>query len=298
MARRCFTQTSLRPWTTTANLSLSFNPIKLRLPQRASFSLSVSNPLGAADMLVNGEKNVQGWGQSAFPDQSLLYVRGFNPATQRYKYDVNQRFGSANPLFSTVRTPVTLTAMFRLDIGPTREQQSLTQQLNLGRRTDGNKLNEGIIRAIYANGGLVNPMATILRQQDTLELAPLQADSLATMNRWYLVRLDSIWSPLGKFLAALPTEYDEGEAYGRYRAAREASVDLLRRITPTVRALLTDEQRRKLPAIVASYMDPRYLASIRSGTAGAGGSDLFPGGGGGPIAIPGGGGGNQTIIIR
>lgn len=286
------------PWTTTANLSLSFNPLRLRLPQRASLSLMVSNPLGAADLLLNGEKNVQGWGQAAIPDQNLLYVRGFNPTTQRYKYDVNQRFGSANPLFSTFRTPVTLTAIFRLDIGPTREQQSLTQQLNLGRRTEGNKLNEGIIRAIYANGGLVNPMGQILRQSDTLGLAPVQADSLATMNRWYLVRLDSIWSPLGKFLAALPNAYDEDEAYGRYRRAREASVDLLKRITPSVRALLTDEQRRKLPAIVASYMDPRFLASIRSGTAGSGGSDLFPGGGGGPLGLPAGGGGQQTIIIR
>ena len=285
------------PWTSQANLSISFNPIKLRLPQRASFSLSVSNPLGALDMLAHGENNVSGWGQTAFPDQSLLYVRGFNVATQRYKYDVNQRFGSSNPLFQQFRTPVTVTAMFRFDIGPTREQQSLTQQLNLGRRNDGNKLNEGILRAIYANGGLVNPLATILRQSDTLQLTAVQADSLATMNRWYLVRLDSVWSPVHKFLAALPNDYDEGEAYARYKSARESSVDLLRRLAPVVRRLLTDEQRRKLPALVASYMDLRYLAAIRSGTAGSTGNSFGAGDG---IALPagGGGGGQQVIIVR
>jgi hypothetical protein len=66
-----------------------------------------------------------------------------------------------------------------------------------------------------------------------------------------------------------------------------------------VRDLLTDEQRRRLPVLVSSYLDPRYLVAIRSGTAGAGGAGLFPGGfGGGGIAVPAGGGGQGITIIR
>ena len=285
------------PWTTSANMSISFNPVKLRLPQRATLSFSVSNPLGAADLILHGSGKLKGWGQSAVPDQNLLYVRGFDPATNRYKYDVNQRFGSANPLFSAFRAPVVATAMFRVDIGPTREQQSLTQQLNIGRRTDGNKLPEGLIKSIYSNGGLVNPIGQVLRQSDTLKLTSKQADSLATLNRWYLIRLDSIWSPVAKGLAAMPDRYSEGEAYAQYRRGREATVDLLKHLAPKVKGLLNDAQRRKLPSIVTSYLDSRYLASIRSGTAGAGGTG-FGGGGGGPIAIPGGGGGQTMTIIR
>ena len=53
---------------------------------------------------------------------------------------------------------------------------------------------------------------------------------------------------------------------------------------------------RKLPTIVISYLDPRYLASIRSGTAGAGGSGF--GGGGGGATITGAGGGQTITIIR
>jgi hypothetical protein len=279
------------PWTAQANLNISFNPVKVRMPQRATLSLGVSNPLGAADLILHGEKNLRGWGQQPFPDQSLLFVRGFDPVTQRYKYDVNQRFGSSNPAFTPFRTPVTVTAMLRFDVGPTREQQSLTQQLNLGRRTDGDKLPESLLRAIYANGGLVNPMSTILRQSDTLGLTSKQADSLATMNRWYVVRLDSVWSPVAKYLATLPERYDEGEAYGRYRHAREATVDLLKKIAPRIKDLLTDEQRRKLPAIMTSYLDQRYLSAIRSGTAGAGGAGLFPG----SFSSP--GGGQETRVI-
>jgi hypothetical protein len=284
------------PWTHTANLSISFNPLKVRMPQRATLSFGVSNPLGAADLLVNGSDGLKGWGQTPFAEQSLLFVRGFDRATQRYRYDVNQRFGSTSPQTSAFRTPVTVTAMLRFDIGPTREKQSLTQQLNLGRRIEGNKLPEPMLKAIYGNGGgLINPLGTILRQSDSLRLTSVQADSLATMNRWYLIRLDSIWSPIAKHLAELPNSFDPDDAYSRYRNGRQATVDLLRRLSPAVKSLLTDEQRRKLPSLVASYLDPRYLAAIRSGTAGAGtGGGGFPGGG--PIALPAGGGAGVTIV--
>ena len=103
---------------------------------------------------------------------------------------------------------------------------------------------------------------------------------IATLNRSYVIRLDSIWSPVAKYLAALPDKYNRDEAYRRYQKAREASVDMLIRLAPDIRQLLTPEQRRKLPALVASYLDTRYLASIRSGTAGAGsGPMMFPGNG-------------------
>ena len=287
------------PWTTSANLSISFNPTKVRLPQRATLSFSVSNPLGAADLLLHGENRLRGWGQMAFADPTLLYVRSFDAATSRYNYEINPRFGSTNPQFSQFRSPVTLTAQLRVDVGPSRERQLLTQQLDRGRKTQGQKAPEPQLKAQYGSGGILNPMSQLLRQGDTLKLTGPQADSLASMNRGYTVRLDSIWSPVAKVLAALPDEYDQSEAYGRYRHAREASVDLLIALAPRIRNLLTAEQKRMLPALVASHLDRRYLAGIRSGTAGStgggvfiGGGAFFPGGGGG------GGGGGQQIIIR
>jgi hypothetical protein len=159
-----------------------------------------------------------------------------------------------------------------------------------------------MLKAIYGTGGIPNPLSTILRQADTLGLSGMQADSIASMNRRYVIRLDSIWSPVAKYLAALPDKYDKDQAYAHYRHAREASVDMLMALVPTIRELLTPSQRRKLPAIVASYLDTRYLASIRSGTAGAGsnGPMMFGGPGGGIFTMPAGGagGGGQVIIIR
>ena len=287
------------PWTSSANLSVSFNPMKVKMPQRTTISFSVANPLGGADLLLHGENKLHGWGQFANSDPTLLYVRGFTAATGgggSYKYEVNPRFGSTNPQFQTFRAPVTLTMQVRVDVGPSRERQQLTQMLDRGRTREGQKAPEQMLKAVYGSGGIVNPMAQILRQADTLELTGPQADSIATMNRTYTIRLDSIWTPVAKYLGGLPEEYDQGEAYNRYKLAREASVDLLIRLAPALNSLLTPEQKRMLPALVASHMDQRYLAGIRSGTTGNTGGGVFMGGfmGGGG----GGGGGGQRIEIR
>ncbi|HVF38368.1 MAG TPA: carboxypeptidase regulatory-like domain-containing protein [Gemmatimonadaceae bacterium] len=289
------------PWSSFASMSISFNPVKVRMPQRATLSFQLSNPLGAADLMLNGSGKLRGWGQQSFPDQSLLYVRGFDRQTGRYKYEVNQRFGSTNQAFGAFRNPVTLTAMLRFDVGPTRERQLLTQQLDRGRRTSGQKAAEPMLRAMYGSGGIPNPMATILRQQDSLKLSAAQADSIAVLNRLYTMRNDAIWSPVAKYFAQLGERYDRDEAYEKYIDARKATVDLMIRLAPAIKDLLTAEQERKLPAFVSGFLEPRYLASIRSGTASFTGGMNF---GGGPMmgsdvmftAQAGGGGGTQVII--
>ncbi|MGI9141317.1 MAG: hypothetical protein ACR2GJ_09430, partial [Gemmatimonadaceae bacterium] len=120
------------------------------------------------------------------------------------------------------------------------------------------------------------------------------------LNRAYTVRVEAIWTPLAKEFAALPDNYDRDEVYGRYMRARKQPVDLLSTLGPTIKKLLTDEQLRKLPAFVAGYLEPRYLASIRNGTATftgggmGGGGAVFTGGGG----ALGAGGGQRIEVIR
>src|SRR5262249_570191 len=105
-----------------------------------------------------------------------------------------------------------------------------------------------------------------------------------TMNRRYIIQLDSIWTPVAHYYAELPEVYGQSDAYGRYRRAREASVDMLAGIVPSVKSLLTAEQRRKLPDLIAAYLDLRYVAAVRSGTSGTPGGVFAPGSGttGGP----------------
>jgi hypothetical protein len=282
------------PWTTSGFLSIAFNPIKMRLPQRATLSLQVANPFGAADLLLHGENHLQGWGQSPTPDPRLLIVHGFDQAAHRFAYEVNQRFGGTSPAVSSVRNPVAVTLSLRFDIGPSRERQNLTQTLDRGRTLAGTRIPEGFLRAMYGSGGLINPIAVILNQADSLHLTGAQADSIATLNRWYVIHMDSIWTPVIRQYATLSDQYDHGAVYDRYRRAREASVDLLMAAAPAIKGLLSASQRRKLPDLIAAYLDQRYLAAIRSGTSGTPGGVFAPGSG-----VPGGAfGGGGNIIIR
>ena len=50
------------------------------------------------------------------------------------QYEVNQRFGATRPQFITLRSPVTLTASMKFDLGAPRSGVA-AQQLNASRRT-------------------------------------------------------------------------------------------------------------------------------------------------------------------
>jgi hypothetical protein len=269
------------PWSSNASLSLSLDRAKFRMPQRANVSFSLNNPMGAADLAVNGSGHLKGWGQSVSPDPSLLYVRGFDPTTKHYIYEVNQRFGATRPDLIVLRSPVVFTTSLRFDVGAMRERQNLALQLGIGRTLPGARYPEALFRSSGVNS-VPNPMLVIIRQQDSLRLTTVQADSIAAMNRRYAYRSDSLWAPISRYLAGLPSHYDEGEAYDRFIRARRAQIDMLSKLAPTIRGLLTAEQLRRLPQFTLNTLDPLYLASVRDGTSlyVAGGSPFF-----GPISL-------------
>ena len=83
------------PWSTTLSLRISLVSQAMKIvPDRATISLGIANPLTGVDALVHGSNNLHGWGAPSFADPTLLYVRGFDPTTQQYHYDVNPRFGA------------------------------------------------------------------------------------------------------------------------------------------------------------------------------------------------------------
>ncbi|HKS05776.1 MAG TPA: carboxypeptidase-like regulatory domain-containing protein [Gemmatimonadaceae bacterium] len=260
------------PWTMDGgSLTFNFNPTKVWMPPRTNFTLTVRNPLVALDMMLHGSKGLRGWGQTPNPNSTLLNVRGFDPGTQRFRYEVNQRFGSTDMSQTTSRAPVIVTAAFSVNVAPTRDWQSMRIGLDRGRsgRT-GTKLTESQLRGMSSALGVVNPMATILRQPETMRLTRQQADSLAMLSRTFTIKLDSIWLPVAKYLAEMPDAYNLGAAHNRFVVAREAAVDYLATIAPHLKNLLTAQQRRKLPITISRYFEPLYLAQMRAGLAGGG----------------------------
>ena len=259
------------PWIAQAGMNFRFNPSKIGLPKRASVVFSINNPLGLADMLVHGD-DIHGWGMNIMPDPNLLFVRGFDPANKRYKYEVNQRFGSTRPTQSTIRQLPNVSLSVSLDVGPARERQVLTQRLDIGRTKEkkeaGVKMTAPMLKSL-GSSTIPNPMALILQQPDSLKLTRKQADSLAVLSRLYTQRADAYWSPVSRSLEALPDDYSHTVAYAQYVQAREQTVDYLMTLVPDVKKLLTGTQKRKLPLQIANYLDIRVLKFLRSSSSGA-----------------------------
>ena len=69
------------PWSTSFDLQANIKPSSFGLNRKLTISLVGLNTLSGIDQLLHG-KNLHGWGQPAFADRTLLYVRGFDPATQ------------------------------------------------------------------------------------------------------------------------------------------------------------------------------------------------------------------------
>jgi hypothetical protein len=264
------------PWSTSLSLRVSLVSQALKLPDRATISLGIANPLTGIDAALHGSNNLHGWGAPSFTDPTLFFVRGFDPLTQTYKYDVNPRFGSNRQASALNLAPMQLTLDVRLDIGPERERQDLFLRLRTGRGGKGNKLNETQIKAQYTRT-YPNPFEQMLRQQDSLQLSNDVADSIAILNKSYGKVIDSIWTPVAKYLASLPDKYDLDEAYEKVRDAENGSLDQMAKYGPAAKALLTSDQVRKLPPFIALFLDNQAIRQVRPGRAGGGRGGFFGG---------------------
>jgi hypothetical protein len=264
------------PWTTSLSLRVSLVSQTLKLPDRATISLGIANPLTGVDALVHGSNNLHGWGAPSIVDPNLLFVQGFNPSTNAYTYSVNPRFGSNRQASALNLAPMQLTLDVRLDIGPERERQDLFLRMRSGRTSKGNKLTADQIKAQYMRT-YPNPFEQMLRQQDSLGLSNEVADSIAILNKAYGKIIDSIWTPVAAYLAALPDKYDLDEAYSRVSQAQNKSLDQMAIFGPSAKKLLTSEQIRKLPPYIALFLDNQAIRQIRPGRAGGGRGGFFGG---------------------
>jgi hypothetical protein len=265
------------PWYTTLSLRVSLVSQAMKVvPDRATISLGIANPLTGLDALIHGSNNLHGWGAPSFADPTLLFVHGFDPATQQYQYTVNPRFGANRQATATLLAPTQLTLDVRVDVGPERERQDLFLRLRSGRGGRGNKLSADQIKIQYERT-YPNPFEQMLRQQDSLGLSNETADSIAILNKSYGKIIDSIWTPVAAYLASLEEKYDLDEAYDRVRTAENKSLDQMAIYGPAAKQLLTPEQVRKLPPFIALFLDNQAIRQVRPGRAGGGRGGFFGG---------------------
>ena len=228
------------PWAMPQlNMTLSPDPYRLGFKNRGSVTLMVTNILSGLDQALHGSNKLHGWGQQAFSDPTLLTVRGFDPAAQRFAYTVNPLFGSASQFRNTFRSPFMLTLDFRLEVGPDRETQYLEALLR-PRPSEGPALTLDQIKNRIARA--FNPIDQLLQQKDSIKLTDTQIDSIKKVSRAYSVRRDSIATAMARYLMDRHGEYRGEEVREHWHSA---GVESYRGYLAGVRAvvgLFTPEQ--------------------------------------------------------
>jgi hypothetical protein len=242
-------------WSGSLDIQANVRPSLGRgLGRRLMISVNTSNLLAGLDRLLHGEAGVRGWGQSARPDPTLLYVRGFDPPSNRFVYEVNERFGDARGTRTAFRAPFQLGIQVRWTVGPDRQREALQGMLRGGRGAGGPG-------AGAARGGGRGPLdaraaidrvapnvaATVLELRDSLALTPDQIARLTGLRDSLAARNDSLVAVATEQAARAGGGGDPAATFAAVRPMLEAARDGYRATLDSVRTVLTPDQWAKLP---------------------------------------------------
>jgi hypothetical protein len=250
------------PWTATMNAQLILNPERLGFQNRMQLSLSFSNVLAGVDQLLHGGTQLRGWGQPVVSDPVLLTVRGFDPATQRFRYQVNPRFGDTRLSRTSVRAPFVMTLEVRLQLGRTGTHQVANELLAPGRSRHGERRTAQQVRDRLLNS-VFNPVRSLVQAKDSLSvLTTAQFQQLTQLDRRVTAQMDSIIAPLSQYLVALPATFDEQDVVARVLAARQSLFDVVVDGMREAGTIFTPEQIEEFPpALRVAFNIDRLLAA-------------------------------------
>jgi hypothetical protein len=262
------------PWQPTAGFSLNWRPAMF--DRRLMIQVQTQNLLGGLDEWINGDNNIKGWGGNARPDNTLLTVTGFDPATSQFKYSVNTRFGNTSGAATAQRSPFQVLINLRYAIGydpRTQQIQQLARGLGGGATTGPQMLDSAMARFRRQNIAVA-----ALARKDSLVLTREQVTSLQalidTSNMRLKVLVDSIRPEVQKInLAGSAADIQPlMQKIGPFtRALFQEQI----KVRDATQKILTDVQWAVLPESVRNPTN-NLFGRGRGGGPGGGG----PGGGG------------------
>jgi hypothetical protein len=267
----------LGPWQGSLDFQLNWRPAFWGLNHRLQVSVITYNFLRGLDELLHGVNGAEGWGLQTRPDGTLLYVTGFNPATNSYSYQVNQRFGATYGAATAYRPPFQIGIQARLTIGPDRLRQALDAMrggvrggfAGFGGVGGGAFGGQGGFRPQFSPDALVaridsvlpNPAGIALAMRDSLKLDSGQAellvplrDSLAARNA---VRVDSLRQALRR-LGDSPAPNQLLGLLPQMRPLFQAARDDVARTIIEVHAVLRPDQWVLLPESVRGFQSTLF----------------------------------------
>jgi hypothetical protein len=255
------------PWTPSLDMQFNFKPAAMGLDRRLTLSLQLQNTLVGIDQLLHGSNNLHGWGQPIFPDRTLLFVRGFDPATQRYLYQVNEHFGVANGQNSAFRVPFQIGLQGRFAVGtdPGRQQ---VRQLFVGADGKQPTRDEYITRMARL---VPNPFTETIALDDSLKLA-LTADEktkLKMLSDSLTPKTTRVTGEIADVLIGAGKNPDPMVVFARISGKTGDARKLIEQAIADLKSTLTPEQWAKLPDSVKT--PPSGRAGLGGGGNGGGG---------------------------
>jgi hypothetical protein len=257
-------------WSGAADIQANFRPSLGRgLGRRLMISINTSNLLAGLDRLFHGETALHGWGQSARPDPTLLYVRGFDPATNRFVYQVNERFGDTRGTRTAFRAPFQLGVQVRWTVGPDRQREALQGLLRGGRGAAGppgagRAVGRGALDTRAAIERIApNPAAAILELRDSLALTPEQVDRVTRLRDSLAVRNDSLVAIATEQAAQAGGGGDPNATFSAVRPTLEVARASYLAALDSVRTILSGEQWAKVPEQIRNPQQRNLRRDLR-----------------------------------
>lgn len=252
------------PWTASLSANVNLNTYPLGGTWRKfRISFFLNNPLGGLDQLLHGG-HLQGWGNAALPNSTLYYVRGFDATNQRFLYTVNPRFGDTRAA-NTIQSPFRLTINVSTTFGPEIGLQQLDRWLEPGRNGfPGKKMGADELKKRYARN-VPDPYRSILQEADSLLLTADQQRRIIELQKAFALKVDSVWTDLTTWMAALPDRFDAKAALQRQEATIDQAWEMGRiELQAELPKVLSPVQIQILPGMAATFYKAKSMKGFRS----------------------------------
>ena len=233
------------PWSPSLDLQANIRPASFGLDRRLTISVIALNTLTGLDQLLHGSNKLRGWGQPSIPDRTLLYVRGFDPASERYNYQVNEHFGVTNGTRNAFRVPFQIAIQGRLALGTDPARQQFNNVVGGG----GGRLSADALKARMTR--LVpNAFLDIIAVNDSakLELIPDEIAKLQSSGDAFKMKADSLIDKVANLLADTTVKSpDPMTVFAKLQGSMTEGRKLAAQAINEAKAILTPAQWSKVP---------------------------------------------------
>lgn len=255
------------PWQPSVDLQVNWRPNFWGLERRLAVSFLTVNAVGGLDRLLHGKDNLRGWGQFRDQDNTLLYVRGFDPSTSTFRYEVNQRFGARRNGANAIPVPFQIGIQARYTAGPDRMREMIAGMIRGGRGGAGGGFGEGRggsggqrggegrgLADGGPGGGLpglggsnFNPVAALLQLKDSLQLTTEQVTQLQPLADSVTKRNSALGEEARKLMQDAGANPDMGAVMGRLQPRLQQLQRENEALVKRLEQILTAEQWAKVP---------------------------------------------------